>query len=542
MMKKRTGLCGNLCADRGAYDHLWLDKPDSAFHFFIFQSTSMKHTYLFSAFIFLFFFQTIYAQDQRSLQTKVADILNQIPARDVQHRNQLAESMLSLGAEGISLFTDKVVPDGSADDTRVRTALNGLALYAGQPGKEDARLLVSHAFLKALEKSNQPLVKAFFLYHLPFIGKAEIVNPVSGYLQHSDLADDAVQALVAIKDPAASAALIAAFSKAPDNLKVTILQGIAAYAPASASALLQGQAGSANSDLRKQALRGLAHIGQPDAQKTLLNAAKQVNFGFDPAEATRSLLLYLNQLAQHQHLDACKSLALQLIKSTAQTSNYTTALAALDILVAQFGMDAFDQVLLALDHPRSDYRASALQSAEKVRDIAATRRLVEKAASASPAVKAQLIEHLGRQQQSLAVDLAIRHLSALEPDVRAAALSALSMLKGHDALPALLEAARSTRSAADKKLLGDLINKTASTSDAPALLAALAAANEAGKALLIQVLAARHAAVAFKPVLAYCGATDTQVSEAAYMALAALAREADITDLLSQLEIGRAHV
>lgn len=496
----------------------------------------MKHTYLFSALFFLYFSHALSAQDQRTLQTKVADILNQIPARDVNHRNQLAESMLSLGTEGIALFTDKVVPDGSADDTRVRTALNGLALYAGQPGKEEARLLVSKAFLSALDKSSQPLVKAFFLYHLPFIGKSEIVRPVSAYLQDAALADDAVQALVAIQDPAASAALIAAFPTASDPLKATILQGVASYAPVSAAGTFQAQAGSPNAAIRKQALRGLARIGQPDAQKTLWNAAKQAGFGFEPSEATRSLLLYLDQLAQHQHLAACKSLGLQIIKATAQTASYSSALAALDILVEQFGMDAFDQVLIALDHPRADYRAGALQSAAMVSDIAATRRLLEKAATASPAVKAQIIRHLGKTMQVLAVDLAMRSISASEPDVRAASLEALSTLKGHDALPALLESARNTRSAADKKLLGELINKTAGTADAPALLAALAVANEAGKALLIDVLAARHAADAFQPIRSYCSASDPQVADAAYAALAAVARPGDMPSLLMQLE------
>lgn len=496
----------------------------------------MKYLYIFSCAVFLFTVSRANGQDQRSLQTKVADILNQIPARDINHRNQLAESMLQLGSEGLNAFTAMVVPDGSGDDTRVRTALNGLILYAGQPGKEMERQQVSATLRTGLERANDPLVKAFFLYHLPFLGKGEIIPSVAPYLTHTELADDAVQALVAIREAAAASALLDAYTKAPEALKPVLIQGVAAYAPATAEAFFRTQATATDPVIRKHALRGLAKIGMPGSEKLLLAAAKSVQYGYDPTEATRSALLYTEALIQHGYLAPGKSLAAALIKATAQTPQYTTSLAALDILAQQFGMDAFDQILTALEHPRADYRAAALQSAARIQDVAATRRLIDKANTAAPEAKAQIIAHLGKEKRLLAASLIAQHVGAADPRIRAAALDATAALHGSAALPTLLDAARQTRSEAEKNQLFLLINACAKTADAPALLNTLAAANAAGKALVIDVLSARHAKTAFQPVLAYTKDGDAGVSNAAYQALASLAQSKDLPQLLELLD------
>ena len=478
---------------------------------------------------------SIAAQDQRTLSTKIADVLNQVPTRDLNQRNRVAEEMLQMGSQGLDAFTALIAPDGSSDDSRARAALNGLALYAGQPGKEAERQLVSNAFLAALERSREPLVKAFFLYHLPFFGKGEIVAPVTGYLNHPDLADDAVQALVAIHEPAAAKALLDAYPKASDALKPVVLQGIAVSAPPSAEAFLRSEAASSNPAIRRQALRGLAALGNPASEKTVLAAAKQANFGYEPSEATRSLLLYTEALAKNNHLAQSKALAALILKSASAGPHYTTALSALDILTEQFGMDAFDMVLAALDHPRADYRAAALQSAARIRDVSATRRLIAKAESAGPELKAQLIAHLGREKQGLAKDLIARNVNAADSRLRAAALGAAAALHGKNALPTLLEAAQQTRSAEEQTLLFALLNPLAAAADAPALQSTLANANAPGKGLLIDLLAARHASAAFAQVLGLCGDADASVSTAAFRALPNLAQPKDLPQLIALL-------
>ena len=51
-----------------------------------------------------FLFPTL-GLSQRTLQTQMADILNEIPARDGNQRNRLAKEMIEMGPSGLELFT-----------------------------------------------------------------------------------------------------------------------------------------------------------------------------------------------------------------------------------------------------------------------------------------------------------------------------------------------------------------------------------------------------------------------------------------------------
>lgn len=100
---------------------------------------------------------------QRTLPTQMADILNEIPARDGNQRNRLAKEMIEMGPAGLDLFTSKVSAAEVGNDTRVRTALNGLVWYAGQDGNEVARQLVEKAFYVLwLLRRKQPFSPSFY--------------------------------------------------------------------------------------------------------------------------------------------------------------------------------------------------------------------------------------------------------------------------------------------------------------------------------------------------------------------------------------------
>jgi len=73
------------------------------------------------------------SQDKRTINTKVADLLAQFPAKDMNYSNRLVKEMIGLGEEGILLFCNKLVPAGTGDDTQARYAIESLAVYWGKP-------------------------------------------------------------------------------------------------------------------------------------------------------------------------------------------------------------------------------------------------------------------------------------------------------------------------------------------------------------------------------------------------------------------------
>ncbi len=77
-----------------------------------------------------------FAQDNRTLETKVADILAQMPTKDLVHRDRVINELIALGSEGFQKVTNLLVPPGTGDDTAVRFAVNSAARYASEFGRE----------------------------------------------------------------------------------------------------------------------------------------------------------------------------------------------------------------------------------------------------------------------------------------------------------------------------------------------------------------------------------------------------------------------
>ena len=76
----------------------------------------------------------LHSQDQRTLDTKIADLLVQIPADNEQELTEQMQAMLQLGEAGWQKVLDLVIPDGTGDDTQARMAVESLSRYLSQSG------------------------------------------------------------------------------------------------------------------------------------------------------------------------------------------------------------------------------------------------------------------------------------------------------------------------------------------------------------------------------------------------------------------------
>jgi hypothetical protein len=94
---------------------------------------------LFISFTLLLISLASYPQDNRTIETKVADLLARLPANDLQFNDKLMEEMLSLGETGIKQICDQIIPAGTGDDTRPRFAVESLSRFLSQKGKESEK-------------------------------------------------------------------------------------------------------------------------------------------------------------------------------------------------------------------------------------------------------------------------------------------------------------------------------------------------------------------------------------------------------------------
>ena len=157
---------------------------------------------------------SIKAQDNRTLTTKIADLLAQMPSNNLQQRDKLAEEVISLGAEGFQLIADKLVPSGKGDNSTLVFAINGLTRYVSAPGKEGQRAFAETCYIKALEKAGDTETKAFFIRQLKLIGKDKAVVAVTAYLNNSDLCEPTTFVLTTVNSELAKSALVNGLSKA----------------------------------------------------------------------------------------------------------------------------------------------------------------------------------------------------------------------------------------------------------------------------------------------------------------------------------------
>jgi HEAT repeat protein len=472
---------------------------------------------------------------QRTLQTQLADILNEIPARDVNQRNKLAKEMIEMGAPGLDLFTAGVTPAEAGNDTRVRAALNGLVWYAGQDGNDKARQLVEKAFLRALSTSKESTVQAFFLHHLSFIGSKDIVPSIEPFLSSETMADYAVQTLIAIRSEEAHDVLLRAYAKSTGNKKLPVLKGIAAYGNAKSldilHAVIQNETAS---DLRKIALAGIAKAGQISSEKLMKTAATAVGFKYEPSETMRSWINYLDQLAKNNQWATAEKNARFIVKNNAGTPSYTYALAALRLLITYDGMNGMDEVIQALSHASADYRGAALALALENKDVAGLRKILEKAPSLSSAVQIQILDYVGKLKNPLAIPFVESQLKATETDNRLAAIKAFMSIKGKEGIPALLSFA-SNISTTEMAEVSGLLKSWISSREIPSVLSALNKAGNNGKIALLETLAARNATLAFNDVIGYTNATDKAISIAAFKALTGTSSATSIDILLEKL-------
>ena len=119
--------------------------------------------------IFLVFCIGSQAQDNRTLDTKVADILAQMPTKDITHRDKVMVEIISLGAEGFEKIAALLTPLGTGDDTAVRFALNSLARFSSEFGKNEARAFTEGQLLKAIKSHHNNEVKTFLMNQLNLV-------------------------------------------------------------------------------------------------------------------------------------------------------------------------------------------------------------------------------------------------------------------------------------------------------------------------------------------------------------------------------------
>lgn len=475
------------------------------------------------------------AQDRRTLDTKVADLLAQMPTKDLTQRDNAMHELYTMGTEGYQKLAALLVPLGTGDDTAVRFAINSFSRYASQFGKTEERAFAEENLLAALKKHNDTEVQTFLINQLNLVAGESSIPALSEYLTNEDLCEPATQALLSIDQQIDGKVFFAAFPQASKANKETLIRALGKLQCRGTIALMTPYIDDEDLSMKKTTLAALANIEAPESYKKMLAAAKNVDFKYEPANAADAFLRYTDRLGEQNELDLMKKACEEVFKANSSPELLHNYSSALKIYAKYLGAEVTPLLLKAVDNQDKAFRYSVLNIAEKTGDIADTRLWIAKGESALPEVKADIISMLGRRGCQLASAFVKESMDAPAENVRQEAIVAYGKLMEKEAIPALTTHLAAGKDAeTTKAVLTTLLDKEHLFQIAPQL----GKTSGTTKAAVIDLIAAKFGTQYFDEILAATSASDKAEKTSAFRALKSVSSYENTDALLKLLLSG----
>ncbi|WP_026810426.1 DUF1080 domain-containing protein [Arenibacter latericius] len=481
--------------------------------------------------------QVVNAQDNRTLDTKVADILAQLPAEDLGHSDRLMQEIIGLGEEGILKFTDMLIPLGTGNDTKARYAVNSLAIYNGgvQPTIQNG--VVENAILKALDKASDKEVKTFLIDRLIFTGTDASVSALSTYLQNDELYKPALAALTSIGSTNAANVILEA-AKTADGEKLadfTYTLGELKHVPA--EGVIKASLASSSLIVQEQALMALANIASPASYPLLEDWAAKSNYNLDDTKSILAFIHFGNKLQEKRNKTMSNLVAKRLLKKCKSEDQLHFRSAGVHILSENEGGNATKMLLKESKNKDNAYVGAVLDAAGEDLSSAELARWAKQYRRASTDTKPLIIRMLEKNNdETVFQSVILRAVKDKDGEVRTAGIKALSYQDKAKAFPVLFNSLKTANSSSEYKAIEETLLRLASAEDNKLLADQLATVGDDAKVVLVDVLAARDAKGQFNTLLGLLDNESDKVNSAVYKALSSVASEKDFSVLLELID------
>ena len=485
--------------------------------------------------VILALFLTIptFAQDNRRLETKVADVLAQFPAQNGDHTAKLMLQIIETGAPGIAKFCDLIVSPGTGDDTQARFALESLAQYAGAQNRETDRKLVESSILEALQKASDRQVKAFFIRRLQYCSGAETVAVMETYLNSTDLYEPALAALFSNGSADAGKVILKSAQDKKDQQLLSMVKVLGQMKYQPAESFLIELTKSAKVALLKHVYASLAEIGGKASLPIFEAAAKAAKYQYDYAEAMIAYLQYAKRLAEQGETKLSGQIGTTVMKNC--TADDQLVYRSSVLTIPGFGNNTL--FLKEIQNKNKAYRNAVLTNATKQLKSETVGSWIAAIKKAPAETQAEIIHFLANRPEPEVLQKAILpSLSSGDEVVQLEAIRSLAINQKAKAVPVLLEQLKKAKSANEFAGIETALLNTCSAKETNQLAAQLTSASDAGKVVLIHVLAARRATETFDAMMQFCKSENAGIKEAAFAALANVSSAEKTSELVAFLK------
>jgi len=475
------------------------------------------------------------SQDVRILETKIADLLAQLPARDVPSTDMLMADMLSMGEEGIRKICDQIIPPGTGDDTKPRFAVESFSRYLSQKEMENGKSLWEDICISYLYQPKDFQVKDFFMKQLQLIGGDKSVEALKLYLTDETLCNSAVAAITAIGGESAESVFAESLKNMELPCAAAVMNALAAMNSQTAVDEYISWASSDDPDIKASAYNALARSRSNEAYFILMDAAKKVQFHWERTGAASALLVYAQHIADYGDIKTMDKICKLLIKKCNDKLTMHTKSAALEIYVTFHSVDAMPYILKAAAHPDTDYRNAAIDVSAYICGNRVTDDWIKYFPKAIPAAQPEIIGMLGRLRDKKALPLVKTSLIHENPAVREASAGALVLSDDKEAIPLLIGYMMEFESPSDQNAALTALKSLAGDKEMSLFKNVLEQGPPAAKKSAIELIAWKKYNEFFDLVFTYTSSENEEVRTAAFKALASLARPDDQQDLIDLL-------
>ena len=479
----------------------------------------------------------ITGQINRTLETKVTDILAQLPTKDLSHSDKLMEEIIGLEVEGILQFCDMLVPLGTGDDTQVRFALHSLAIYSGGKQSSISDNIVENAFIKALEKTSNKEIKIFLIERLAFCGSNTSVTNLSKYLLDSELYKSVLAVLISVGTPDAAKTILSTTKNVNSNMQPAFIDALGKLRYEPAVDLLQELTTSNSIEIRQKSLMGLAEIAMESSETTIFNATKKVHFNLDKSEAILAYIHYGKRLIEKGNKILSTKVGKILMENCTSEKQLHFRSAAIYLLRENEGSTYTKTLIKEAQHQNKKYREAVLDAGSLNITSDEVLKWVKAYKKSSDEAKPQIIRMLSKRDESDVFDKCI--LSAVKDkneDIRISGIKALAYQDKSKAFPLLLESLKQATSSEEYNTIQETLLRICNVEDSDSLAKNINEMNDSGKVVLVNVLSARNAKEQFNKVVSLLvDSSNEQVTTAVYAALPSIANSNDLPKLIELL-------
>ena len=475
------------------------------------------------------------AQDKRTIETKVADLLARLPANDQQFTSKLMVDMMSLGETGIRQICDKVIPAGTGDDTRPRFAIESLSRLLSGKNYENEKPMWEKVCISYALEQNDFGVKDFFMKQLQLFGGSLSAEAMKIYLTSKEICYPALAVISAVGGKTAETILAESLKNKDLPCAASVMNALALMNSQRAVNEYITWASVNDINIKASAFNALANSGSQSAYPVLLKAAKDVSYMWEATGSTASLLNYAKVVAMNGDVKTMDNICKLIISKCDDSVTIQNKTVALDTYVSIHGINAMPDLIKAAAHSNREYRNAAIRMSLAIPGTEVVKKWINYFPKAIQEAKPEIINMLGIRSDHMALPLITSSLSDSYQNVRIEASSAVVKLEGTKSIPALIDYMMKFSSHSDQEAAKSALMSVCGSDNISLLVPVLKSGSTSSRISTIELLAWNKENVYFPDVLPLTQSAEEPLKRAAIKALVNLSGPSDQEKLIELL-------